>query len=52
MGTDSLSLGLALLAFVYYAPAIYERIINNIKVRPPKSFCHFSNVELYAWISS
>jgi len=50
MGTQSLSL-IALLTFIYYAPAIYKRIINNIKVRLPKSFCHFSNVELYTWIA-
>jgi len=48
---DALSL-VALLAFIYYAPAIYKRIINNVKVRPPKPFYHFSNAELYTWISS
>ncbi|KAF8330123.1 cytochrome P450 [Amanita rubescens] len=32
MGTQSLSL-IALLAFIYYAPAIYKKIINNIKLR-------------------
>ncbi|KAF8330121.1 cytochrome P450 [Amanita rubescens] len=32
MGTQSLSL-IALLAFIYYAPAIYKRIMNNIKLR-------------------
>ncbi|KAF8330122.1 cytochrome P450 [Amanita rubescens] len=32
MGTQLLSL-IALLTFIYYAPAIYKRIINNIKLR-------------------
>ena len=40
MERSLVSLSLALLALIYYAPAIYKRLVNHIKVWPPKS--HFA----------